>query len=194
VRGLHVPILADLARGTSRSSETDVYDATAGRWQICYDYRYPEELFSINRHYCTWADAPVPPTAPTWHQFSGCPGVYYPNVISVQVSNANPFGCTCLTLTTLNLTWNIAIGAFGGWRGVTSTCLAPGLTFTVQPQSFAMGGIFWLCTVSWPGGSNSQLLFAPCGHRFGVIGWPINAPPICTGANLTALYYWDWAI
>lgn len=194
IRGNHVPILRDLVGATSSKLETDTLIPATGRWEICYDYAYREELFTIWRHWCTFADDPHLPAAPTWHQFVSCPNVYYPDQMSIQASNTTPGGCACLTLTILNLAWNAALGLFGGWQGTTTTCPGAGITFKVYPLGFHGGGIDWFVELSWPGGLIGQIVFALCGHRFGVAGIPVNAPGICMGATITVLAYWDWAI
>lgn len=194
MRGDHVAVLYELAGGTSFRSATDVYDPLADRWTMCWDYAYPQELYRIWRHYCTNPDAPVPPVEPTWVQFSGCPDVYYPLVMNAQVSNNTPGGCACCNLTIVNLVHDVSIGTFGGWRGTNTACPGAGVTFTVYPLAFFSGIIAWQLDVTWPGGSAFGGAIYPCGYGPLFPHTIVNAPGICTGADLTVSCYWDWSL
>lgn len=165
----------------------------SSRWQICYDYRYPQEQYSIQRHYCTWADAPVPPTPPTWHQFAACPGIYYPDKLATWSTNLAPGGCPCLTLSYLELSWDPTLMPWGGWKAINTACTGANLQLLVQPMAAIPGGMVWRFNFSWPGGTVDNFANAPCGHviRSGVLGVHCFG---CDSINIQVTATWDWAL
>lgn len=192
-RGELVPLLHNLTGATSFRLATAERDGTSDVWDICFDYAFEQELFTIWRHWCTRSDDPEPPPHPKWISFGCCPGHVYPEQMSGSVfTEVNPL-CTCSPLTFFSLNEDGALGPWGGWSGTVETCEDTTLEVGVYPTECIEGGMRWRLKLTWDGGDLTSDIDVTCGTG---LWFSLNAPPFGDGCILQISFSvsWPWAL